>query len=322
MKELKNLKTSNNKKILTILPLNKVEESLLSECAYSLANQDFSADVLVLNNGLGEDELKVVKNILDKPTVRTKSKKEDGEIEEQVIESEKSVNYVIENTDKDIFAALFNEGFNYAVANGYEWITIIEHDDVLSKYTHKIFVEHMEEMDEVQGFLPMLREISSGNFIGFFNEASWSEGLAEVAGFTDLQLLLRFSCLNITGGVYNVEAIKEYAEVDDNGVYKPIKESIKLSYVYEFFLRMVYNDLKFYTIPRIGYEHRIDRINDIVDSFSSKIPKDLTNRTSEKGGMTMEEIKFWIDLSKKEYFFDDDRNTEYEPEEVKSPVGV
>ena len=76
-----------------------------------------------------------------------------------------------------------------------------------------------------------------------------------------------------------------------------------------------YNDIKFYTVPRIGYERRIASRPPQVDLLSSKIPDDISTRKPEEGGMSEKEVRFWIDLAKKEYFFDEDRNEEYKPEE-------
>ena len=103
-----------------------------------------------------------------------------------------------------------------------------------------------------------------------------------------------------------------------------MKESMKINYIYEFFLRMIYDDLKFFTVPRIGYEHRVDiaSASDIVDPFSSKLPRDISSRPADKGGMTQAEIQFYSDLSKKEYFYEEDRKIVYTPlqEKVSTPI--
>ncbi len=92
-----------------------------------------------------------------------------------------------------------------------------------------------------------------------------------------------------------------------------MKESMKINYSYEFLLRMIYNDLKFFTIPRLGYDAKINRAIDKYDYFSSKLPSDLVQKNSENGGLSIEEYKYWTDLAKKEYFFDNDRNKVYQP---------
>lgn len=318
MKELKNLNSLNNKKLLVVLPINgKVNDAYLNECAYSLAQQNYAIDLVVLTNGIDEAKEAVIKAILDAPTIRvnTKSVAQNGLPENKDtftdVVANKKLNYVIEKTDNYKFPSVFNEAFNYASINGYEWFSVVETEDVIDTSWYSTFNNFSIKKTEYHGFLPLTREISNGQFIGFFNEASWSEGLGvEIAGVFDLQLLMRFNCMNVTGGIFKTSAIKEYSW-SDSGVSRPMKESVKISYMYEFFLRMIYDDLKFYTIPRIGYEHRIDSSSKVIDPFSSKIPKDITSRPIENGGMTAEEYKWWSDFAKKEYFFDEDRKLDY-----------
>jgi hypothetical protein len=190
---------------------------------------------------------------------------------------------------------------NYAIVNGYEYFSVVESEDVIDVDWYKNVLKYAAKKTDKDGFLPLIRENSNGNFLGFFNEACWVDGYAEVAGTLDLQLLMRFNCANVTGAAFKTQSIKNYStEID--GQFKVIKEDFKLTYSYEFFLRMIYDDLKFFTIPRIGYEHRINIPSEIVDPFTSKIPRDISNWPEEKGGMSMEEVKFWTDAARKEYF--------------------
>lgn len=311
MKELKNLSSSNSKKLLAILPINTVNDVYLNECAYSLAQQNYPVDLLVLSCGLSDEDIARASGILSFPKIRLSVKNAEGNPEYKEEVADKKLNFIIEKTDNYTFQSVFNEGFNYAVVNGYEWFSIVECEDILDVNWFENFRKFSEKKTEYHGFLPLTRQVSNGGFVGFFNEACWSEGLGvEVAGVFDLQLLMRFNCMNLTGAILKTNSIKEYSEEKD-GLFKPMKESIKISFMYEFFLRMVYNDLKFYTIPRLGYEHRIDTSFKKVDPFSSKIPRDITSKAVEEGGMAGEEFAWWSDLAKKEYFFDPDRNIQY-----------
>lgn len=312
MKELKNLKSLNNKELLVVLPINKVEENLLNECAYSLANQKTPVDVLVFVNDLDDKSLKIVEKILKKPILTVSKQDEKGESIIENVESENGVNYIIISTEKNTYSKIFNEAFNYAIKNEYKFISPIEYDDVLDISWYKIALKYAEEKEDIHAFMPLIKENSNGTWIGFLNEAPWSEGMAEEAGFADLQLLLRYNCLSFTGGVYNVKALQEISDEDDEGCFKPIKESLKISVFHEFFLRMVYNDIKFYTVPRVGYEQRIDRQTEIVNRLSTKIPKNIGSLPEENGGMSMDELKFWVESAKKEYFFEYDRKNVYE----------
>jgi len=317
MKELQNLTSSNDKKLLVVLPVKKVVDIFFKECAYSLAQQNQPIDLLVLYGGESEEELALMKTILDKPSITIKEKVENSEaMVDKLIEADKPLNYIIEKTSSHTFQKLFNEALNYSIVNKYEYFSMVEPEDVIDINWYATAFKYASKKNEVDGFLPLLREISNGNFLGFFNEASWVDGYAEVAGTFDLQLLMRFSCANITGAVFKTESIKNYStEIEGN--FKAVKEDFKLSYTHEFFLRMIYNDLKFFTIPRLGYEHRIDIPSDIVEPFSSKIPRSISQWPAEKGGMSIDEIKFWTEAAKKEYFIDrHDRPIKFEKKAV------
>ncbi len=80
-----------------------------------------------------------------------------------------------------------------------------------------------------------------------------------------------------------------------------LKPSIKLTFNYEFLLRATYNDTLIMTIPKVGYKHTNQRVNSLFWDY--KFNPDVK--------LGQEEAKFWIDLSKKEYFFTKDRKLEY-----------
>jgi len=86
------------------------------------------------------------------------------------------------------------------------------------------------------------------------------------------------------------------------GGFKP---SIKLTFVYEFLLRLTYNSTKIMTIPRIGYKHLNMREGSIFWSYKNGEQK-----------VTEDEVRFWLESAKKEHFFTEDRNIKYEPENV------
>lgn len=312
MKELKNYKSSNNNKILFVLPINKIEEVYLNECLHNLCEQDEVVDLLVLNNNLKTSELELLKEIINDPKVERKVGKAGENEETKLVSGKNKLNYTIEETTSENFPKLFNEAFNYSKINDYKWFTIIEHDDTLTKFWLKYFNLYSDNKKDYDVLVPLAKQTSPMGFVGFMNEASWVDGFSEVAGYFDLNLMLRFNCINICGSAFKVDSISKYSE-EKNGMYKPMKESMKLNYSYEFLLRMIYNDLKFFTVPRLGYDCRINRTFDNHDYFSSKLPLDLVQKPQDKGGVSVEEYKFWTDLSKKEYFFDNDRNKIYQP---------
>jgi hypothetical protein len=85
--------------------------------------------------------------------------------------------------------------------------------------------------------------------------------------------------------------------ISDFGGFKP---SIKLSFVYEFLLRLTYNSVRIMTIPKIGYKHMNLRDESLFWDYKYGFNK-----------MGEDEVKFWISTAKKEYFFVGDRQIKY-----------
>jgi hypothetical protein len=68
--------------------------------------------------------------------------------------------------------------------------------------------------------------------------------------------------------------------------------------------------LKVRTIPRIGYEHKFIGKAKFLET-TSKIPQNIGMIPVDQGGMSPQEVQFYVDLAKKEYFFDNDRKIAY-----------
>jgi hypothetical protein len=310
MKELKNLKASSNN-ILVGLYLDKIKhEGQLAECLFGLANQTHPVDVVILDAGLSNKEIESLMGIAKKPTIKTVKTAEDGTVNEEIIDANGSVDVNIIKTEVSNFSKVFNTLFNLALNGGYEAFSVIEIDDAVGAKWYNIANVYMKENEEVGFFLPMIRNFQNGALTGLMNEACWAEGISEEAGRFDMNLLLRFNCANPLGGVFRVSSLEEYSE-DKDGRLCPMKESIKISHYYEFFLRMIYNDVKMMTVPRVGYDFRVNSVQEFSHS-SSKVPNNIAAIPEEKGGVSAQETSFWVELAKKEYFFDEDRNKVYE----------
>ena len=80
---------------------------------------------------------------------------------------------------------------------------------------------------------------------------------------------------------------------------------MRLTFVYEFLLRLTYNSVNIMTIPRIGYKHMNLREGSIFWNY-----KNGNEKISDK------EVSFWIESAKKEHFFTSDRNIKFEPEQA------
>jgi len=308
-----NLQESKQSNCLVAMYLYEMPtDSSVAECFYSIAEQTKSVDVVIFTNGLTQEQVSKLKTIAESPYYTLTKREENGETSEEQVKSTKVMNHVfIESPEPMTFAKIFNETFNLALNAGYETISLVEAEDSLSLKWFDTADFYAKENPEIGIFLPLIRNSINGTFTGLLNEAAWAEGMSEEAGKVDINLLMRFNCINPLGAVYKVESIKEYAETKDEKVL-PMKESIKLSHYYEFFLRMIYNDLKVMTVPRLGYELRIVRKENYTDS-TCKLPQDITSYPIGRGGISPEEGRFWFELAKKEYFFDEDRKKEYEP---------
>ena len=84
-----------------------------------------------------------------------------------------------------------------------------------------------------------------------------------------------------------------------------IKPSLKLIYGHELFLRLTHKSVKIMSIPRIGYKHLNLREGSIFWNYKNGQDK-----------LTDKEVTFWLETSKKEFFYSQDRNINYEPQEI------
>jgi hypothetical protein len=174
---------------------------------------------------------------------------------------------------------------------------LFEFDDEYSSIWFKNVNLYSEAYPDVNAFLPIVVDTDeSGKFAGFTNEATFAANFTEEMGVLTNETLLDYQNFQTSGMV-----IKKSSFID----FGLIKSSFKLTFGYEFFLRMTHNSVKIISIPKIGYKHTNLRQGSI-----------FWNYKNGENVLTDDEIKFWIDSAKKEYFFINDRNIKYEPQEV------
>ncbi|MFA5067616.1 MAG: hypothetical protein WC466_06210 [Candidatus Izemoplasmatales bacterium] len=315
MKESMNLKDLKSSNTLVAIYIDDLSNLVtLEETFYSVSKQTYKVDLLVLYpNSFNDEQVNALKASLENSKIILRKKDEEGKMVEEAINAEEKINYFLLPTSCKNFPELFNESFNVAIKNDYEFISIIEPNDIIGFNWYKQASDYAKENGDISMFFPIIRNTVNGAFSGFLNEAPWAEGLSEEAGKIDLNLLQRFNCMVPIGATFSVKNLSEYSETKDGDYFYPFKESIKISHYYEFLMRMVYNDIKGMVIPRVGYEFKIKTTN-IFNETCCKIPQNITQIPLENGGVTQEEGKFWMDLAKKEYFFDEDRNKVYESE--------
>jgi glycosyltransferase involved in cell wall biosynthesis len=188
----------------------------------------------------------------------------------------------------------FASQVNYGVQNAKsEWISLFEYDDEYSTIWFDNVKKYSEAYPKVGAFLPIVVDTdSNGKFVGFTNEATFALNITTEMGFLTNEVLQDFQNFQISGMVIKKDMFL------DLGMLKP---SFKLTFGYELFLRLTHSGVRIMTIPRIGYKHTNFREGSIFWNY--------------KNGdevLTQNEIKFWIDSAKNEYFFTTDREIKFQ----------
>lgn len=186
----------------------------------------------------------------------------------------------------------FQTQINYGVENvKTEWFSFLEFDDEYSNKWFKNVMEYKTAHDDVDIFLPIIVDVNAtdGGFMGLTNEAAWANSFSDELGVLDNNALLTFQNFNIDG------MTMKKSTFDDFGGFK---KNIKLTFIYEFLLRMTFNDARVMIIPRYGYKHINQREGSLFASY--------------KGEMNPVEANWWLAQAKKEYYFPNEREITYE----------
>ena len=258
------------KKITVILPIHRLDGNYKEMFNYAIESlSDFHNDVKLAivcpnNENITEELNSIFNSNLDVVTL----------VHSGPTDFCSQVNYGIENCDT-------------------EWFSILEIDDVYKSTWLKSMNEYMTIYPDVSVFLPIVKDIDvNGKFLSFTNESTWAYGFSERQGFLDNEVLLDFQNYQTSGGLYKTQVIK------DNGLFK---DNIKLTFSYEFLLRLTHNGVAIMTVPKIGYQHVNNREDSLFWSYQN----------NEDGKLSENEAKFWLETSKKEFFFKNKRDVEY-----------
>jgi glycosyltransferase involved in cell wall biosynthesis len=261
------MEKTNISVILPIYELNDVTEKTLINAIKSVEQQIVRPDELIIVTPKGSDAFKHVK------------KMDMGEIKDIVT--------ILENDGETDYCSQVNLAVSKAKS---EWISVLEYDDEYSKIWFKNVLEYRETHPNVELFLPIVIDVDfEGNFIGFTNEAVWANSFSDELGILDNNALLAYQNFNIDGMVVKKSTFEEMGG---------LKPSIKLTFIYEFLLRMTFKDVRVMTIPKFGYKHVNQRPESLFSSY--------------KETMTPVEAKWWLQTAKKEYYFQNDRKITYE----------
>ena len=188
----------------------------------------------------------------------------------------------------------FCSQINYGVENSTsEWVSFFEVDDEYSSIWFKNVKSYIESFPNTKIFLPVVVETDEkGVFAGFTNEATFAANFSQEMGVLTNETLQDYQNFQTAGAVIKKQVIEDFGG---------FKSSIKLTFVYEFLLRLTYNSVSIMTIPKLGYKHTNMREGSIFWNYKFGENK-----------MLADEVKFWVQTAKKEYFFIDDRDIKYQ----------
>ena len=183
---------------------------------------------------------------------------------------------------------------NYGIKNAKgTWVSLFEFDDEYSSIWFKNVQKYVESFPDVQMFLPVVVETDEkGLFAGFTNEATFAANFSQEMGILTNDTLQEYQNFQTAGSVFKKSIVEDF------GGFKP---SIKLTFIYELLLRLTYNSVSIMTIPRLGYKHVNLREGSVFWNYKFGADK-----------MIEDEVKFWIQTAKREYFFTDDRSIKYQ----------
>jgi hypothetical protein len=175
-----------------------------------------------------------------------------------------------------------------------KWFSVLEYDDTYTDIWFDNVEKYVESNEDVSIFLPLTNvfDYKLNKFINFSNDAAWASSFSNEIGYIDNDCLQNFFNFNLTGAVINTD------DFADNGGLKP---TIKISFWYEFILRLTKKGKKIYTIPKVGYNHYLGRDNSLMDIYS----KTTSN----------EEVEFWFKVAKEECVTDKKKKITYTPTE-------
>jgi hypothetical protein len=174
-----------------------------------------------------------------------------------------------------------------------KYISILEVDDELTPTYVSNTIEHINAYPEIDTFLPIVVDTDNkGEFISFTNESVWAMNLTEDIGYLDNESLKAYENYQTSGLVIKTEVFNEIGG---------LKSNIKLSFGYEFLLRLTHQSKTVYVIPKLTYRHTNFRKGSLFWLYKNGNSK-----------LSPQEAAFWLETAKKEYFFSDNREINYE----------
>lgn len=174
-----------------------------------------------------------------------------------------------------------------------EYFSFLEFDDEYSAIWFDNVSKYIAKNPDVDMFLPIISDVNEDNdFIGYSNEGAWALNFSNEIGFLDHDTMAEFANINIDGMVVKTEVFISCGK---------LKETIRLSFNYEFLLRFTNLSNKIMVIPKIGYKHTNMREESIFWRYRND-PDEI---------ITPDEAKFWMKVAKEEFYHKIDRGITY-----------
>ena len=202
--------------------------------------------------------------------------------------------YFVSTNVQENFTTLVNEGMKEISKDARcQYVYLLEFDDEFNSLWFSEVEKEIYDKPDVSVFLPLTEiiDFNTNKFLSYGNEAPWASSFSSEIGYIDNESLQQFFDFYLTGSVFNVR---------DWHYTGGLKESMKLSFWYEFLLRLTHNDKKAYVIPKLGYKHYVNRQDSLHIKYQTE--------------MTEEESQWWYNLALEEYTYKKDRKKIYKKE--------
>ena len=186
---------------------------------------------------------------------------------------------VVSESEGSSFAELVNAAVNTIEE---KWFSILEFDDTYTPIWYDNAKKYIEFMPSTSVFMYLedITDFNDGKYIGFGNEAAWASAFSNEIGFIDNDCLQNYFDFYMTGSIFNTADWKEVGG---------LKQSIKITFWYEWLLRATNKNKTVYVIPKVGYNHKLGRKGSLTEIYKETI--------------SQEETQWLFDLAKREYMF-------------------
>jgi hypothetical protein len=195
------------------------------------------------------------------------------------------INNITENKDFQSQVNLFS------ITCTTEYFSILEFDDEYSDIIFKNFKEYSDSYKNVSLFLPVIIETTfDGQFQKMSSVEGLSRGVTNTIGILTHEAVTKFPSFILSGGIFKTR---------DFNVSGKLKSNIRLAFLYEYLMRVTHLGQVVMIIPKIGYLHKNGRPGSHLMQVNDS-------------GITGEEVGFWFEKAKSEFYFPIDRNISYD----------